>query len=177
MDAKPDNAKSARIGRFGCLSIIGVFVVIAAIASAGALSQKPSLNDVSRYAKHCHDLLYADAVASQYLVQGGHSPEQLYSSADRLSKDAAATAESLDAPNGFSDSDAAWKLYVRHLSDSYRRIADTLNDPNLANTNEAVQAVHGLNVYTAKAVAAFKSDLAKAPFTKQEKRRILNRLL
>jgi hypothetical protein len=138
----------------------------------------PSLNDVSRYAKRCHDLLYADASASAYFSHADeHSPQELYNTADRLSNDAGSMALGMGAPDGFSESGEAWENYAQELSDSYRKIANALSDPTIQNSHDMLEAIHGSSGAAAKAMAAFKHDLANAPFTKQEKRRILNRLI
>ena len=145
---------------------------------AGCDAGGPGLNDVSRYAKRCHDLLYADAAASAYFTHSDeHSPQTLYDMADRLSKDAGAMAIDIGAPEGFSESGGAWENYAQSVSDAYRKIANALNDPTLANSRDMVEAIHESSGYAAKAIAAFKRDLANSPFTKQEKNRILNRLM
>lgn len=160
-----------------CLArLIGVGLFAFVVACSGC--DGPSLNDVSRYAQRCHDLLYADAMVAGYFMHADkHSPQELYDLAKRLSDDAGTMATAIDAPSGFDDSGQAWGEYAQAVSDSYGKIANDLNDPSLANTHEMAESIQALNPLLKKAMVAFKRDLASAPFTKQEKRRILDRLM
>jgi hypothetical protein len=158
--------------------LIAAGMIVATFLSLNACDSSPSLNDVSRYAQRCHDLLYADAAATSFFMHSDeHSPQELYDVAKRMADDAAGFSVGFSAPSGFSDSDYAWDLYARGMSDSYGKIAQTLNDPSLANSHDMVEAIHENTANLAKAITAFKHDLANSPFTKKEKRRVLNRLL
>jgi hypothetical protein len=160
------------------LIALGVIVIVVLAIYGYDSAQGPSLNDVSRYAQRCHDLLYADAAATSFLMRADeHTPEESYEVADRMADDAGNAASAIDAPSGFTDSGDAFEKYAEHLQDSYRKIADLLNDPTLEHSVSMTKAATESTVYLKEAVSAFKRDLANSHFTKREKQRILSRLM
>lgn len=147
-------------------------------AREAAASRTTYLNDASQYAQRLHALIYADAVASSFLAHPDeHGPQDLYEVATRMADDAGDAASVIDAPDEFSDSGAAFEKYAEQLEQTYRQIAESLNNPSLENSHNVLQAVALDNEYTEEAMSAFKRDLANSHFTKKEKQRILNRLI
>jgi hypothetical protein len=173
-----ENAKNLRVGCFGCLGFIALLAVVAIVGTIVYKSQPTSLNDASRYAQRCHDLLYADAAATSFLMRADeHTPEELYEVADRMADDAGNAASAIDAPSGFTDSGDAFEKYAERLQDSYRKIADLLNDPTLEHSVSMTKTARESTFYLKEAITAFKRDLAISHFSKREKQRILNRLI
>ena len=97
-----------------------------------------------------------------------HGPQDLYEVATRMADDAGDAASVIDAPDEFSDSGAAFEKYAEQLEQTYRQIAESLNNPSLENSHNVLQAVALDNEYTEEAMSAFKRDLANSHFTKKE---------
>ncbi len=160
----------------GCIVTIAVVVLLAVVSSF----VRPSLNQVSRYARDAHVVFEADgflADSTLEAIQAGNTM-RAYQIASRASKVLARSVDSgLNAPPGFSRSGAALSDYRSHAAQAFAAISESLNDPSLANLSRAQAQLEADSAYMERAIHAFESDLAHAPFTKAEKQRLLDRFI
>ena len=163
----------------GCLAIIGFFIVIGVIGSLTSKSTDhpgSATNDVSRYGQRVHDLFAVDLVGGREVATDAAAGDitKAYAAA-KQGRDAMDQYRSLyreDAPAGFERTATAVDAYLVEIRDGEMK---ALDDPR---PSTAVDMVEKVQLTYAKAVIdSFTSDLAHTPLSKQEKNRVMDKLL
>lgn len=160
----------------GCVVTV-VIVMTLVIASSFA---RPNLNQVSRYAQNAHAVFESDGLLTDKVLQAIREGNTIraYEIASQAAKvlDRSAGPE-IGAPPGFSRTDDALSDYRSHAAKAFAAVADSLNDPSVEHLASAQAELEMDSAYMQRAIEAFESDLAHAPFTKTEKNRLLDRFI